>query len=115
MHDLTGAKALEQEYEDPGSMVLVKWTDASHHGGWSYEPGLALSIIVSIGFVIKHDAEMLTIGQGIGFDGHGVLNELSIPSSSIQLIDHPTVADVSPFISPVPPFSEKGSSVHHHD
>lgn len=103
----------ETEFETPGTMVLVKWVDASHHGGWSYEPGLKLSVIVSIGFVIRHDEDMLTLAQGIGHDGQGVLNELSIPARTIQLLKRPTVEDISPFISPVPPHGlEKGSSIH---
>lgn len=83
-----------------GAMVIVKWRDASHHGGWSYEPGLKLSTIVSIGFVLLHDEESLVLAQSVGHDGQGVMNELAIPASCIIAIELPQVEDISAFVLP---------------
>lgn len=93
----------DEHFEEEGAMVLVKWLDASYHGGWSYDPGLKLSTIASVGFVLSHDETALVICQGVGHDGQGVLNELSIPTGCVLLIDHPVVEDITPFQSPEPP------------
>ena len=92
----------EGKFEEPGSLVIVKWLDASYHGGWSDEPGLALSNIICIGFVLRHDETSLLICQAVGHDGQGVLNELAIPTAGILLIDHPRVKDISQFQTHAP-------------
>lgn len=71
----------------PGSIVEIEWSDAAgKNTGWlDIEEAAELGImdVVTVGFVLKHDAKVITICHSVSEDEQ-VIAPLSIPTGWIR-------------------------------
>jgi hypothetical protein len=81
-----------------GDVVYIRWADTKSALGWTYAPAKKRlpGVIISIGYVVKLDDDVLTITTSLGMKGES-LDELSIPRGCIDKLEV-LPADWSPLV-----------------
>ena len=72
----------------PGQAVIIDWADTKSLIGWTYSPEKKRlpGYIRSLGFVVQHNDECVTITSSFGERGES-LDDLSIPTGCITELE----------------------------